>query len=113
MLLVHPSTMSSTAKTIPARILDQAKELAKEARLAEDSIFKFLLFPSDQEVRMIEVATNAFPSLSGHVHPLYFGPSEEQPVPARIALIAAEGEQKLTLPPEWGSWSDAQELALP
>ena len=100
------------ATTLNPIIEKQALLLAEEARRTDPSIIKFYWFPADNEVRLVEVATNMQPSLSAEVEPYYFPPAPRMnmPAPSGVALILAGEDGKLSLPKGWGGWDSAVEL---
>ena len=101
------------AITLNASIQKQALLLADEARRTDPNIIKFYWFPDENEVRLVEVATDMQPtSLDGEVLPFYFPPAPKHNMPALsgVALIR-DGEQGvLRLPAGWGGWDVAVEL---
>ena len=112
-LLAHETKRETmTASTLNATIEKQARRLAQEALRTDPSIVKFYWFPADDEVRLIEVATDMPPSLSTEVEPFYFppAPKHDMPAPSGVALIRLDEDRKLTLPSGWGDWDAAVEL---
>ena len=101
------------AATLNATIQKQAIVLAEEARRTDPNIIKFFRFPDENEVRLVEVATDMQPSSpDGEVQPSYFPPASKHNMPALsgVALIR-DGEQGvLRLPAGWGGWDVAVEL---
>jgi hypothetical protein len=97
-----------------ATIRKQAGELARANKEAEPAIEKVYWFPSDAEIRLVELEATTVPALSGWVEPFFFGPSQQDglTVPSGIAIIQTKEFGKLKLPEGWGSWSDAVELDL-
>lgn len=96
-------------KILP-EILDEGKRIASANTEFESSISEVLLFPSESEIRIIEIDTVAAPS--GCITPFYFKPSPQMRIahPSGIALIAPEEKGKLKLPEGWGSWDDAVKI---
>ena len=93
-------------------IEQQARLLADDNRRAEPDIARVFWLPDDSEVRLIEL-TDMVPSNSdGELRPFYFrpAPADSLPAPSAIAMIRADEFGKLTLPADWGQWSDAIEL---
>ncbi|MEP0842044.1 MAG: hypothetical protein HRF43_04955 [Phycisphaerae bacterium] len=90
----------------------QARLLAVDNRAAEPDIQKIYWFPHDREVRLVELTDQVPQSLDGAVHPFYFRASERDDLaaPSAIAMIRSDEYGVLTLPAEWGDWSDAVEL---
>jgi len=100
--------MSEGLKTIEEVALD----LAKANIEAEPNISRVYLFPSDNEIRLIEVDRTS-PSVND-VIPFYFGEDSEEgiPFPSGIALIHPDDVDKAELPEDWGEWS-AKKLIWP
>jgi hypothetical protein len=92
-------------------IQTQAVLLADEARKTDPDITKIFWFPADDEVRLVEVATDMQPTI-GRIAPFYFPPSLPDKLPALsgVAVIRAGEEFRIPLPAGWGEWSDAREL---
>jgi hypothetical protein len=84
----------------------QAKLLARDNREAEPQISKIFWFPSDDEVRLVEVLT-AIPGGDGVVHPFFFraSPDDDLPAPSGIALIRPDEVRQAKLPSGWGDWT--------
>jgi len=93
-------------KILP-EILDEGRRIARANVEAEVSISEVLLFPCEDEIRIIEVDPEAPPA--GCIAPFYFKPSPRMDIahPSGIALISPEEKGKLELPKGWGGWSDA------
>lgn len=89
-------------------IVSIAKRLADAHRDAEPSIEKIYLFPSDEEIRLVEVDSVTVPS--DRVTPFYFAPDAAGGIPFRsaIALIRPDEDARIPLPEGWGSWSSAR-----
>lgn len=102
------------ANTLNATIRDQALLLAEEARRSDPSIIKFYWFPAQNEVRLVEVATDMQPSPDQEVQPFYFPASPQHNLPALsgVALIRDGEDGKLKLPEGWGTWADAELLKV-
>lgn len=94
-----------------AQILEQAKLLAHENRLAEPAITKVYWFPHDDEVRLVEVLPSIPPS-GDRASAYYFrpAPGDDLPAPSGIAMIRPEEFGRVSLPPNWGNWEDAVEI---
>lgn len=105
-------TLAMSAPTLNATIQKQALLLAEEARRTDPSIIKFYWFPAENEVRLVEVATNMQPSLSAEVEPFYFppAPKHNMHVVSGVALIRDGEDGKLKLPEGWGDWDAAVQL---
>ncbi len=95
-----------------ATIKKLATEVARENVEAEPSISKIYLLPAEDEIRLIEVDEQTVPS--DCVAPFYFrsDPQGGIPVPCGIAIIRPDEVRKLKLPEGWGSWDDAEEIAI-
>jgi len=93
-------------------IEQQARLLAADNRQAEPDIIRVFWFPADHEVRLVELIDQVPQSLDGELHPFYFRPSAQDnlPAPTAIAMIRVNEFGRLTLPADWGDWSDAVEL---
>ena len=87
----------------------QARRLAEDNRRAEPDISRVFWFPSDADVRLIELTEQIPASEDGEVRPFYFraAPADDLPAPSAIALIRAGEFGRLRLPPQWGNWDDA------
>jgi len=114
-----PSSGSTRPKPMPATTLNptiqkQAQFLAEEARRTDPNIIKFYWFPAENEVRLVEVATDMQPSLDDEVQPFYFPASPEHNMPALsgVALIRDGEDGKLKLPVGWGTWAEAELLKV-
>lgn len=94
------------------RIRQQAIDLASKHRQVAPAIQQVFWFPSDKEVRLIEVEESAFPEPDKRITPFYFPPVPDEGISEYTALaIIRPDECKRLLPPSrWGSWADAQEL---
>ncbi len=95
-------------------IKEQAIRIAKENKTADPQIDEVYWFPSEDEVRLVELEENFITSASGCLEPFYFSasPEDELPVPSGIAIIKKEEYKKITLPQGWGKWSDAEKLEV-
>ena len=101
-----------TTKPFDTPIEKQARLLMEEARRTDPSIIRFYWFPDENEVRLVEVATNMQPSLGTEVEPFYFpaAPNHDMPAPSGVALIRDGEDRQLSLPQGWGDWNNAIEL---
>lgn len=90
-------------------VRNAAIHLAEMNAGAEPAIEEIYLFPSDEEIRLIEVDSTAIPS--EEITPFYFDPSPEDgvPFPMGIAMIRP-AERKLKPPSSWGSWDVAEKI---
>ena len=97
-----------SAVTMKENIRQVAQRLAIENVLAEPAITRIYLFPSREEIRLVEVDTT-MPS-QNTVDPYYFGAQPLQNLPYRmaIALVNPNDENHATLPANWGQWQDAE-----
>lgn len=92
-------------------IQDAALRLAEDNARAEPAITQIFRFPSDNEVRLIEVDTTVAPVREDEaIAPYYFAADVKSGLPYRsaIALIAPEDVDHAPLPPDWGGWGTAQ-----
>ncbi|MFP4054124.1 MAG: hypothetical protein ACLFV7_09700 [Phycisphaerae bacterium] len=94
------------------KIRRQALELARANREAEPGITEVYWFPHEEEVRLVEVVSDAPKSPDGKVRPFHFRASPEEGLPASsdVALISPEECGKAQLPEGWGGWNDAEKL---
>jgi hypothetical protein len=92
----------------------QAHKLAQENKRTEPAIQQVFWFPSDTEIRLVELEEETPPALSGRVEPFYFRPAplDGLTFPAGIAIIQSREFGVLRLPRGWGSWKDAEELVV-
>ncbi|HUO09088.1 MAG TPA: hypothetical protein VM008_12350 [Phycisphaerae bacterium] len=90
----------------------QARLLAQENRLAEPEITRIFWFPSEDEVRLVELDATVPPSGDGRIHPYFFRPSPQDglPAPSGIALIRPDEHRRVELPESWGDWENAVEI---
>ncbi|MEZ5386184.1 MAG: hypothetical protein R3F13_11780 [Prosthecobacter sp.] len=96
----------------PATIEKQARMMAEEARLNDPGITGVLFFPTNQEVRLIEVVSDV-PAVSGErVNVFYFNPAPDSGMPALsgIGVIRPDDLGKVALPEGWGDWEDGVQL---
>jgi hypothetical protein len=96
-------------------IRETAEMLADSNLESEPNLKRIYLFPSDKEIRLVEVDDTAVPSQADSVlTPFYFGASPSLGISYRsaIALIRPEDEQRIKLPKEWGDWSSAELLRV-
>jgi hypothetical protein len=93
------------------KMREQAILLAMDSKSSDPNVVKVIWFPHEKEVHIIEINDNTTPSDTA-VAPFYFGPVPEAglTVPSGIAIIKPEEYRKLDLPPDWGTWDDAEEL---
>jgi hypothetical protein len=94
-----------------SEIQSVAKRLVARHAKAEPSLREALLFPADDEIRLVEVDRDALPS-EGTVTPYGFGADVVDGIPYKmwIALILPEDKNKATLPEGWGTWRDAMSI---
>ncbi len=87
-------------------IREAARRLAEANVEAEPALHAVYLFPSEREIRLIELDPNALPS--ERITPFYFGPDPHGGIafPSAIVLLRPE-EIHLTPPEGWGTWDDA------
>ncbi len=94
------------------KVLEYARQLAAESRELDPHVVKVIWFPHDYEVRLIELDENTMESFSRCVEPFYFDATAEVPVPSGVAVIRPDEYGKLTMPDDWGTWADGQELEI-
>lgn len=99
-------------QNLVGNVKEQAAMLAADNRQADPSIQRVLWFPSDEEIRLVEVTDEVPASPDGQLRPFYFRPSPKDGIlaPSAMILIRPEEVGKLTLPTAWGGWSDAHEI---
>jgi hypothetical protein len=92
----------------------QAELLAKENREAEPSIERVYWFPSDQEIRLVELTSVVprTPEDDKVLRPFYFRAAPEDGIiaPSGIAMIRPEEFGHVKLPKGWPSWDQAVEI---
>lgn len=90
-----------------------AEMLARRNVESEPSLLKIYQFPSETEIRLIEVDPLSPPVRPGDViAPFYFGANKAEGVPylTAIALIHPGEDEKLPPPAGWGDWKEARIL---
>ncbi|MCX7015035.1 MAG: hypothetical protein NTW86_21190 [Candidatus Sumerlaeota bacterium] len=89
-------------------LMEAAVRLAEHSAEGEPNMKEILLFPSENEIRLVEVDELAMPN-GGRAIPFHFGADVEGRIPYRsaIALILPEEKAKIALPEGWGTWEDA------
>lgn len=89
---------------------DQAEKLARANIEADPGIQQILWFPSETEIRLIEIDPDIPPS--GQIDPFYFQPDRSVGIDytAAIAVIRPEEKNNLKPPEDWGAWNEAEEL---
>jgi len=93
-----------------ADIRAAAKKLARENMDDEPAVRRVYIFPSDDEIRLVEVDETVPPRRNGEgVTPFYFGAAPDVGIPFRsaIALITPEEAETARLPDGWGDWTTA------
>lgn len=92
-----------------------ARELAMELAAAnvevEPAISEIYWVPRPDRIYLVEVDPTAIPS-EKHLHPMYFAPEPDLPLPSGVAMVTREEFGNLELPPNWGTW-DGLELLWP
>src|SRR5437763_16535757 len=99
-----------TIEQMDADIRAAAEQLARANMEDEPAIARVYLFPSDHEIRLVEVDETMPPLRNGEtITPFYFGASPDVGIRFRsaIALIRPEEAENAPLPPGWGDWGDA------
>lgn len=101
--------MTKTTSTSDISVLDAAKKLASENIKYEPKLIRIYRFPSNKEIRLVEIDPNTLPVK--RVTPYYFraDPVGGYPYPIAMSLITPEDEAKrIPLPRGWGKWEDAE-----
>jgi len=90
------------------KLKNYAQKLAEANAENEPAITEIYLFPSDTEIRLIELDPTA-PSSEEIISPYYFPPDPRAgiPLPSGIALIPPDQKGKLRPPADWGPWAAA------
>ena len=91
-------------------VREYARKLAAANAEAEPTITDVYWFPSGDEIRLVELDSDAIPN--DCIAPFYFpeDPEEGIPMPSGIALIRPEDKDRLSPPDHWGSWDDAEKV---
>lgn len=94
-------------------IRKQAEMLARENRESDPEISRIYWFPSDEQIRLVELHESIPPS-GDAVHPFYFHPSPRDGLtaPSGIALIRPSEYKTIKLPEGWGEWENAEEIPV-
>ncbi len=71
----------------------------------EPAIQEIWLFPSDKEIRLVDLDPYSLPSEM--ITPFYHAPDQQIPYPTGIALIRPEEKGRLSPPADWGGWDQA------
>lgn len=100
-----------SVKNLSPDILKAAKKLAEANAQSDVHVSEIYLFPSNDEIRLIEIDDTCFPN-GEKIEPFYFAPDAEGEINynSAIALILPEEKDKLNPPENWGDWSDAIKL---
>jgi len=87
-----------------------ARRLATANAESEPNLEAVYLFPSDHQIRLVEVDRSM--SSSDMILPFYFPPDPEGgiPFPSALALIRPEEERRLSPPDGWGTWDEARRI---
>jgi len=90
----------------------QARMLAAEHREAESKVIDILWFRAEDEIRLVEVQGDVPPAESEELEPFHFSPSPKNGLtaPTAVAIIRPEEVGKLSLPPAWGTWKQAEKI---
>jgi hypothetical protein len=98
------------SNVISPEVRAAAEGLARANIEAEPGIQEVYWFPAGDAIHLIEIDRTAFANET--ITPFYFGPDPQGgiPFPSGIALIRPEEKDRLTPPPEWGSWDQAIRL---
>lgn len=88
---------------------EAAESLAKANLASEPTLDRIYLFPSEDEIRLVEVDRTAQPLGSDEIAPYYFSaaPASGLIYPSAIALIRPEDQENASPPAGWGDWKDA------
>ncbi|CAN5392674.1 hypothetical protein BH09SUM1_BH09SUM1_33050 [soil metagenome] len=84
-------------------------EMAEESAKSEPAIVGIYVFPSENEVRLLEVDRTMRPSGEA-AEAYYFAADAQFPFPSGIAIIRPDEVGKIQPPEGWGEWADAQEI---
>jgi hypothetical protein len=97
-----------------ATIQEAALDLARSNAEAEPRITRVYLFPSDEEIRLVEVDESTTPS-GEEISPFYFSadPQEGIPFPSGIALILPDEVDRAKPPEGWCDWNRAKVIWPP
>ena len=97
-------------KTISAHEL--AKSLAEEHGRNQPSIASIYWFPSEEEIRFVELDDQVppLPTDEREIEAFYFTADPEGgiPFPSLVALIRPEEKDRLSPPRDWGGWDRAE-----
>lgn len=90
-----------------SKIQSVARRLVARHAKAEPSLREALLFPAEDEIRLVEIDSTSLPS-EGAVVPYGFGADVVNGIPYRmwLALILPKEKNRLELPEGWGKWED-------
>ena len=93
-------------------IMESVRKLIEYHIESEPSIVEIYLFPSEEEIRLVEVDENTCLTEGDRMEAWYFGPDPEGGVvfPSCVALILPEEVGKLRPPDRWGTWDDARKI---
>jgi len=94
-------------------IREAAEKLADANLESDPNVKRIYLFPSLEEIRLVEVDETAQPNyLDAPLRPFYFSGNASSGVEyiSAIALIRPEDEGRIELPEDWGDWSSAELL---
>jgi hypothetical protein len=94
-------------------IRETAEMLADANLESEPNLKRIYLFPSQEEIRLVEVDVTAQPySTDSVLAPFYFGANRSSGIDyqSAIALIRPEDERQIRLPEGWGDWASAELL---
>lgn len=88
----------------------QARKLARYHRKVSPSIKEIYLFPSDREIRLVEL--DPITPASEIVAPFYFAPDPADGITywLAIAMIRPDEKRRLSPPEDWGDWNDAKRI---
>jgi len=91
-------------------MMESVKKLIEYHTEAEPSIVRVYRFPSEQEIRLVEVDEETWLTEGNRMEAWYFGPDPNGEIhyPAGVALIRPEEESHLLPPEGWGDWNQAE-----
>lgn len=96
--------------TTSEKLIQAADKLAHNNVESDSGITEIYLFPSLEQIRLIEVDENVPPS--EQIEPFYFGadPGSGLEFSSAIALIRPEERHTLRPPVGWGEWDEAERI---
>lgn len=97
------SILTKSVREVASYVAERHVRVAPEIR-------EIFLFPSHDEIRLIEIDPTTLPS--SEITPYYFNPDPVNGVPyiSAVALIRPEEKKRLLPPKEWGTWQDGEKI---